>query len=395
LKTKRLFLAALAVYLFLCSTSLFAQMGLEPSYHILVSSIEADSALQDEASQLYESMFSELSWQGQLHSLYALIRTSGPSGAMSLQDLALSPPYIINSSLQMEGADKVFTMTISELSNNMVIGQQELAYRQVDEALGYMAFFCWSLSSTFPGADRDTSMDPIYIQVPGEPPDERIWKDKWLYIGPQGAFAARLYQGEAANNQFLTEAPLSVTGTFEAGVRAEVQFLAFPTQGVFFSFSLETGADFTMDLVSYKDYTWAGDIVNPFEGVDQEARDWSFTFPALLKFNIKPRNVATSFYGGGYFILPMKETLKYENPWGVMGGFSLGINAGPGLVFLDFHYAHDLGFRTFHTPTQGIDVQYTRDAFAFSVGYRFGLIDRNDKSAADQPIPEAGSPAEG
>jgi hypothetical protein len=85
----------------------------------------------------------------------------------------------------------------------------------------------------------------------------------------------------------------------------------------------------------------------------------------------------------------MNETLKYENPWGVMGGFSLGINAGPGVVLLDFHYAHDLGVRTYQMSAQSGSMTYTRNSFAISVGYRFGLIDKTDRSTEEPP------PAEG
>jgi hypothetical protein len=344
----------------------------------------AESALQDDIDSIYPSLLSELSWQGQLNSLFRLVETRGQLGSppsmsdFPVADQELNPRYVVTSNLYMDGPDRVLTLNLYNTESFELIGNQELAYQAVDEALGMMAFFSWSLSSTLPPDERVIEPEIVYVN----PEDDIAWKNKWLYVGLQAGGSFRWYTYTGASEIKVD----NVLITFDAGLRLEFQFMHFIVNNNYFSFSLESGADISQEQLKWSDYKETGDQVEPLNISEANGNGFSLLFPAVLKFNYKPGNFATSLFGGAYYILPFDDS-EYLPPIGIIGGFSAGVRLGPGMLYMDFHYGHDLGSKGFHykikengqerpDPTY---IEYSRQMFTLVVGYKFGFFDRPDR----------------
>jgi hypothetical protein len=397
---KRLFLIILTTASVFLPVILSAQTGREPAYNILITPITFDSALADDSSVIYQSIVSELGWQGQVNSLYRLIETAGQLGTPpSLLNLppaaqATDPRYVVTCRLYIDGPDRVITMNLYETVTFGEIGSQELGYRTIDEALSMIAFFCWSLSSTLPADDRPTDPEIIYVS----PEEDITWKNKWLYLGLQGGISFRLYKSEAGSDANI----FTVGTTFDAGLRLEFQFAHFIVKNNYFSFSLESGVDISQEKLDWRDYTPTGDQVIPLSISGEGSTGLSLTFPGLLKFNYKPGIFATSLYGGVYFILPLDES-KYSPPVGIAAGFNAGVKLGPGTLYIAFQYGYDLSAKELHydatiagsTVPLTRDIIYRRQMFTLVAGYKFGFFDRPDRrrerneqaaaAAADSP----------
>jgi hypothetical protein len=381
---KRLVLAIFTVALVFVPAMLFAQMGREPAYNIIITPITYDPALEEDAPSIYESVVNEFGWQGQVNSLYRLIETTGQVGTPpSLSNLPqaaqdANPRYVLTVNLYIDGSDRVIAFGLYETATFTDIGGQELAYGTVAEALGLLAFFCWNLSSTLPPDDRPIDPEIIYVS----PEEDITWKNKWLYLGLQGGISFRLYRSEKDSYTSIFTAGT----TFDAGLRLEFQFVHFMVKSNYFSFSLESGTDISQEKLDWRDYTPTGDQVIPLDISGEGSTGLSLSFPALLKFNYKPGIFATTLYGGAYYILPLDDS-EYSSPLGIAAGFSAGVKLGPGALYVDVHYGYDLGPKEFHydaTSSGSSDVPLTRDiiyrrqAFTLVVGYKFGFFGRPD-----------------
>jgi hypothetical protein len=383
--------------LFFLPVIIFAQTEREPAYNIIITPITYDDpSLEEDSVVIYPSIISELGWQGQVNSLYKLIETTGHLGTPpSLSDLPqaaqdANPRYVVTPNLYIDGPDRVVALSLYETATFTQIGNQELAYRTADEALGMMAFFCWSLSSTLPADDRVIDPEIIYVS----PEEDITWKNKWLYVGLQGGISFRLYKSDAASDANIFTAGT----TFDAGLRLEFQFVHFMVKNNYFSFSLESGTDISQEKLDWRDYKPQPDKVIPLDISGEGSTGLSLTFPGLLKFNYKPGNFATSVYGGAYYILPLDDS-KYTLPVGIAAGFGAGVKLGPGALYMDFHYGYDLGSKEFHyvanadTTPLSRDIIYRRQMFSLVVGYKFGFFDRPDRrkvqnEQAETVVPE-------
>jgi hypothetical protein len=377
------------IVLFVLPLALFAQMGREPAYTILLTPMTAESAIQDDINSLYPSLQSELSWQGQLNSLFRLVETRGQLGRppslsnFPMADQELNPRYVVTSNLYIDGSERILTLNLYNTESFELVGTQELAYQAVDEALGMMAFFAWSLSSTLPPDDRVMEPEIVYVN----PEDDIDWKNKWLNVGLQAGGSFRWYTYTGASEIKVD----NVLITFEAGLRLELQFAHFMVNNNYFSFSFESGADISQEQLKWSDYKETGNQVEPLNVSEANGNGFSMLFPGLLKFNYKPGNFSTSLFGGAYFILPFDDS-EYSPPLGIMGGFSAGVRLGPGMLYMDFHYGHDLGSKGFsyRTKENGVErpnptyIEYARQMFTLVVGYKFGFFDRPDWRNRDQ-----------
>jgi hypothetical protein len=383
---KRLFLFVLIVLLALLPVTLFAQTEREPAYTILLTPITAASTLEEDSDPIYQSLISELSWQGQLNSLFRLVETRGrlespPSMTnFPTADQELNPRYVVTAALSIDGPDRVLALNLYNTENFELIGNQELGYQVLDEALGMMAFFCWSLSSTLPPDDRPTEPEVIYVN----PEDDITWKNKWLYLGLQGGVSFRLYTSEPSSDIGITTAAT----TFNAAIRLEFQFAHFIAKNNYFSFSLESGVDISQENLNWRDYKPTGDKIEPLDISDASNSGLSLAFPGLLKFNFKPGNFSSSLFGGVYYILPLDNSV-YTSPLGIISGLSAGVRLGPGVFHVDFHYSLDLGSKEFDydatkndTNPLDVHIDYKRQMFTLVVGYKFGFINRPDKRKA-------------
>jgi hypothetical protein len=384
---KRFFLIMFITALVFLPVMAFAQTGREPAYNIVITPITYEPALEEDSSSLYQSMISELSWQGQLNSLYRLIETSGHLGTPpSLSNLPqtaqdANPRYVVVPRVFVDGPERVVGLALYDTATFSEIGNQELGYRTIDEALGMMPFFCWSLSSTLPADDRPVDPEIIYVS----PEEDITWKNKWLYVGLQGGISFRLYKSEPGSFSNIFTAGT----TFDAGLRLEAQFVHFMVKRNYFSFSLESGVDISQEKLDWQDYAVTENQVTPLDVSGEGSTGLSLSFPALVKFNYKPGNFATALYGGIYYILPLDES-KYNPPLGIAAGFSAGVKLGPGALYVDFHYGYDLGPKEFRYDTEingGLQqvtraVIYRRQIFSLVAGYKFGFFDRPDRRKA-------------
>jgi hypothetical protein len=366
---------------------LFAQTEREPAYNIIVTPTTFEPAFEEESPAIYQSMISELGWQGQVNSLYRLVETTGQLGTPpSLSNLpqeaqAANPRYVVTSNLYIDGPDRVFALNLYNTTTFETVGSQELGYKTLDEVLAMMAYFCWSLSSNLPPDDRPIDPEIIYVS----PEEDIAWKNKWLYLGLQGGISFRLYKSEAGSDTSI----FTVGTTFDAGLRLELQFAHFIVKNNYFSFSFESGMDISQEKLDWRDYTPTSDQVLPLTISGEGSTGLSLTFPGLLKFNYKPGIFATSLYGGAYFILPLDES-KYSPPIGIAAGFNAGVKLGPGALYIDFHYGYDLAAKELHydaeiaggTVPLTRDVIYRRQMFTLVAGYKFGFFDRPDRRKA-------------
>jgi hypothetical protein len=379
---KRFFLIAFTLSLIMLPIGLFAQTGRDPAYTILITPMTAEPALEGDITTLYQSILTELGWQGQVNSLYALVETQSQLGTppsmsdFSVAEQQLNPRYVISPVLYQDGPERVITFNLYSTDTFELTGNQELAYTTIDDALGLMAFFCWSLSSTLPPDERVIEPEIVYVS----PEDDITWKNKWLYVGLQAGGSFRWYQSTSSSDITVN----NVLTTFDAGLRLEFQFVHFMVNNNFFSFSLESGTDISQEQLKWNSYKPTGDQVVPLDVSEADSTGFSLLFPALLRFNYKPGNFSTSLFGGAYYILPFDDS-TYEPPFGIMGGFSAGTRLGPGLLYMDFHYGYDLGSKGFNYPviysgTTTVDcyIQYNRQMFTLVAGYKFGFLDRPD-----------------
>lgn len=370
-------------------SSLFAQMGREPAYNIVITPITYDPVLRNDSDPIYESLFSELSWQGQLNSLYRLFKTTGSIGDppsilnLPVEDQAQNPRYVVTANLFMDGPERVISMNLYNAATFDLTATQEMAYISADEVLGMMAYFAWNLSSNLPPDDRPIEFlgaDIVYVT----PEEDITWKDKWLYLGLQGGISFRLYASQPGSDSGI----FTLGTTFDAGMRAELQlFRVLLNKGSLISVSIETGADISQERLNWRDYKPTEDIVLPLDVSGGGSSGLSISFPGLIKFNYKPGIIATSFYAGAYFILPLDDS-KYNPPLGITAGLSAGLNFGPGLLYADFHYGFDLGPKEFNyigeitypdpepKREMPIDIIYRRQTFSLVVGYKFGFFDK-------------------
>jgi hypothetical protein len=362
---KRFFLSAFAVCVFFAALPAFAQMGRDPAYVILVTPVDAPRELQEDSAKLYDALVSEFGWQGQLNSLYALAETRSPVGdppnaaALSPQDQALNPRYVLTERLAWDEGIKVLTLNLYQLDNSAMIGNQELGYSDLEQAQAFMAFFCWSLSSTLPPDDRN------YQLVEKE---DITWKNKWLYLGGQIGASPGLYVPDG-------NGPWSLGVGFNVGFRAEAQFLTFSIKETFASLSVRLGMDFNLEKATYRDLSWNASADQHVEYIPIGFSSSCLTLPLVLRANFKPGKFIISPYGGAYFILPL-GTSTYDLPLGYTLGLNAGRKAGPGLLYLDLQFSSDIGTATIPATDALPAINYHRRTLAVTVGYEFGLFDR-------------------
>jgi hypothetical protein len=361
----------------------------EPVYVILTMPFTFDAELRDDSNQLYEAMTAELAWQGSQNNQFSIEKsTTGLAGApppsqdnLSAGDFAKNPRYIITGNVFLDQGDKVLEIYLWMLEDSSLKASQELAYGDVAEALGFIPFFMWSLTSTL----------PIEL-IPFVTEDEDIrWKNKWLYLGLQAGGGYRFYNP-------YENSPEAGLITVDGGLRLETQFLTFHNKpGRFFSLSVMTGLDLTYDKTDYNNYRYlSGPQGQPPGTVNgttsNEVVSYSYftlQMPFLFMVNFKPGLFVLSPYVGGYFHTSFGQSwdgeLKNDLPLGYKIGFSAGKKAGRGIMFLDVNWAADFE-RTLITEKGrvfdlfvGASVSFYRNTISLSVGYEFGFLDHKIK----------------
>jgi hypothetical protein len=362
----------------------FGQEEVAELFVILTVPLEAESEFTDDAVQLFDAMNAEMTWLGVNSEMFTIAVSRGmtepppPSrDNLSAEDLAADPRYIITGGIFEDDGMRIFEIYIWKMEDSSLMGSQELAYNTVDEALGFIPFFMWTLYSTLP-ADKRVVEEDIR------------WKNKWFYLGLRAGGGPRFYLP-------VDSGPQGVALVYDAGFRIETQFLSHIAPKRFFSLSFQTGLDITIDWSAYSnaDFGWLTD--DPFDiNIDYrekvfEFRSMSRVVPALIKVNFKPGIFALAPYGGIYYSLPFYKDWNGEMeseglPFGIIAGFSAGRKLGPGVVSLDLSYGFDLGAT--RVTREDLDyvgeIKYWRHRLSITAGYDFGFRDRKIRIKAEE-----------
>jgi hypothetical protein len=347
---------------------------------VLVMPMEGvDDDLQDDADRLLDVAIAEIEREG----LYMVVRSRGISGGLSG-----SPPRVDNlpadeitpdvvlvfaTSLIQEVTDTIFKATLWRLEDSLMIASEEIVYENIDDAIDLLPVLVWSLFSNIP------------TEIPVE---DDFWKRKWLYLGLKAGVAPRFYQSASSGG------PDSQALSVDGGIKAQFQFLVLDPPFAVTTFSVQAEALFTYDTASYNDKT-------PYEyeeGDEKKSRpgDYEINFnfmslmlPVTLRVNFKPGMFTISPYGGVFFNVPISPEARYTNTRGdtedtreftagqpgFIGGIEVGRKLGPGVISLDLRFSTDTSPWTIHgDPT----VSFKRQIATLSLGYEFGLIDRNN-----------------
>jgi hypothetical protein len=365
-----------------------AVVNSDPNLFVLLTvPLEAEPGFEEDALQLFDAMNAEMAWLGASNEMFTVSVSQGltspppPSKEnLSPADQEVDPRYVITGGIFEDEGMRIFEIYLWKMEDSSLMGSQELAYNDVEEALRFIPFFMWTLYSTLPASEKIVEQEDIR------------WKNKWFYLGLQGGGSTRFYLP-------VDGGPRGVALVYNGGLRFETQFLSFVSPGKFFSFSLQTGADITVDLPKYSSHEvlwgdWIGETIPNLIKTELEFEAFSLTVPLVLKFNIKPGKFVIAPYGGVYYSFVFSKNwtgdLVLSPPFGVLAGLSAGRKLGPGVLSLDIGYGFDLSNTKVTVQKTGVSglatgasdeghIQYWRHQLSLSVRYDFGFLDRTVK----------------
>jgi TolB-like protein len=201
------------------------------------------------------------------------------------------------------------------------------------------------------------------IELPEEIPP---WANKWLYIGIRGGGSLGFFTLSDDVAGEVGGIPLG----YEAGAHLALQIarhLAIQVEALYgqdsFEYTVKDGGEYRSSFTSR-----------------------SLMLPALAKLTWRSRRFLFALYGGAYMTLPIGQ-MDYESdidaagsyqfaaPVGATGGVDFGVKLGPGALFLDARYSHDIG-NTSMSDDDGTLALYSRGKASLSLGYEFGVFDK-------------------
>ncbi|MDR3248543.1 MAG: hypothetical protein LBT39_07135 [Treponema sp.] len=337
-----------------------------------------DEDLEDDAARLMDVAIAEIEREG----LYMVVRSQGMPGGISgapgvgnlpSQDLSPDVVLVFTTTLIREVTDTVYKATLWRLEDSLMIASEEIIYESVEDAIDLLPVLVWSLFSNIP------------TEIP---PEDDFWKRKWLYLGAKAGISPRFYQSSSSGG------PNSQALSFDAGIKAQFQFLVLDLPICVTTFSLQGEALITYDTASYNDKR--GERVTAADGtVTEKPGDFeinynfvSLMFPIIVKVNFKPGQFVISPYGGAFFNAPISPEANYTNTngdveesrnftagqLGFIGGVEVGRRLGPGVISLDVRFSTDTSPWTIRGDPS---VTFQRQMLTLAVGYEFGLIDRS------------------
>jgi hypothetical protein len=211
------------------------------------------------------------------------------------------------------------------------------------------------------------------VNEEAEPVVGTTYKNHWLFLGLRTGPSLRFYtpSGDTAFTGGDT-----YSASLDAGIQASFQLIP--------AVSIQAEAVFTWDKAS----TWQYALNPNKDDLDRYARTFtgfSLQFPITAKLNFYPGKFRVSPFFGGYVLLPLGEmktgspldsekTFSYSlsPPLGLLGGLSVGVPLGPGMIFADIRYAADLAEP--ELKDGGGITTYRRHMAVLSFGYEFGLF---------------------
>jgi hypothetical protein len=351
---------------------LFAQVKV--SYPILSMPIVSSEELKEDAGELYNAVIAELDWQGKLSNTYTVTNSQTSLGDQfpsreNINALVpdLNPRYVFIQTLSAFEEEKIFGLQLWDPDNPAYpISEYKIPYQNVEDVLPLVPFSIWQITAPLPPVfapaspeGSPVSSSPEEDDVSPLPPEDYAWKNKWLYLGLRGGPSPRLYVRPDGT-------PLTVGLSFDVGIRGEFQFFSVHWPDNFFSLSLQTGMDITMDNAINRTYLAPSSF---------DFTTWTLSVPAVFKINYKPISFLLSLYGGVFYILPLKS-YTFELPLGYTVGINWGGKMGPGVLFLDLRISGDIGQAVINSAS---GIVHKRIMITLSMGYEFGLFDRKRK----------------
>ena len=154
---------------------------------------------------------------------------------------------------------------------------------------------------------------------------------------------------------------------FEPAVQAAFHFTGF--------FALQTELALSHDKVSYSGTeTPGGAYTASFES-------YSLRLPLLLRFTYSPGIFSVSGFAGVGFSIPLGDmklksslyedsSYRFSLPPYYVGGVTLGLKLGPGVLFSDIRFSGDFAKTVIH-DNSGTLALYSRNTLSFSLGYEY------------------------
>ena len=185
--------------------------------------------------------------------------------------------------------------------------------------------------------------EPEEPKQEGEPVDPDRWRNGNWYLAGTIAWSPRVYVGEF-ESVFLPNVCFSIT--------VEFHFLN--------RFSFEAGGSFTADWV----------VLDPSGAVNY--RDLMLEIPLSFKYSFKPSaHFLLQPYLGVILNLSLYGTIK-PPPVALMAGFEYGVQAGPGVFYIDPRFSMDIT-KTRLNEVYGRIAEFDRIKVYVGFGYKFRL----------------------
>jgi TolB-like protein len=206
------------------------------------------------------------------------------------------------------------------------------------------------------------------------------WKLKFIHIGARPGFSFHFYD---VNDTLFSESNLKTGYSIDFSLTLAFQIhknFSLQTELVFGGDSLKVNRNQAL----YDEYD---NFLFNYDTTVLLASQYVF-IPVLAKGTWRPSVFSLEILGGIYFSAPVGEikmedsflgtieTGKTESPMGLVGGGSLGIKAGPGLLFLDARCLIDLTKTHIETSSFATDV-YSRRMVSIGLGYSVGFFAMN------------------
>jgi hypothetical protein len=349
-------------------------------YFVVTGPLTAPDDLLEEAATLYEAMSQELMWQSTIFNFYTVVVSPGDLPDVPSQDILIekhkNARYVITGAVTRDRYDgddqdvirKTYTLTAWIPDSQSASPYVQVSSTFIDdpwEVLDYIPFLVWQITSVFPVDTVPLPKNSAPVPAQTDTRDYFTFKHNWLYLGLQAGGSSRFYDRDNHTR--------NVGMAVDAAFRAEFQFFSRYWSNSYFSFSLISGAALNMDNASYRDYDSSGGVITTTQVKFNSA---AVSVPLALKINYKPGPLTFGLYSGVYYDLLIQNPPTNDFPLGFTLGLEAGTQVGPGVLYLDFHYAADLEETVYPGASGRPDLRYTRSVIGVSLGYSFGFFQK-------------------
>jgi hypothetical protein len=217
-----------------------------------------------------------------------------------------------------------------------------------------------------------TETETAGLPGPESKPPEPEMAEKWLYAGARAGSSFGFYT--RTDSQPFLENQTDYYLNLNAAVYGAVQLFSF--------FAVQPELALFSDFAPFK---IASRVPGPGGAADLELHSapffsWSLMVPLSAKLTLRRPRYFAALFAGVYLTLPLgrMRNERYGGdfqftvypPMGYHAGVNMGIQAGPGLVFLDLRWVSDIG----ETRKDTGEMLYKRNLVTISAGYELGFF---------------------